>query len=505
MSGKFGDAVADLTRAIELEPKNVDHYANRADARLRIGDSEGALRDASRALDLDPGSYRAYYALGQARNARGEFAKALENLDRVVELNPRAPAAYLERAAARDGLGNRDGAESDRIQAIRLDEEAMRKIGARQPETHVRQGNGKTSLPAIAVGDPVYLEFCHRIEESISKEGGSWVDQKIDVAALIDRALRGLQGIPRVDDFVRKHAFESATLGTLTAREISETDGRYRFLHLRSTGNRRQAVFRSLRGDEFKYQEFLIEPSADGSLRIVDVYLRGLGDWFSEAIRSTAITLSTKRVGMGLFVPNEYVSGMEDILSMEPLRRSGKADAALKVYFKLPPFLQKAKIALASRLAAAREQGDEASRAALEALQTAFPADPSVSILIIAPLTDLRRFAEALAAVDALENVVGRDPYLDFKRSEILFMAEDYGKAQEVALKAIREEKTLIEPYQILVKISIREKKYSDTARWLTSLENDARVQLADPTQISELKEFVASPEYRAWVKSRGK
>jgi tetratricopeptide (TPR) repeat protein len=504
MSGKFSGAVSDLTRAIELEPKRAYHYANRADALLRNGDPEAALRDATRACELDPNTIWGYYALGKVRNARGEFAKALENFDRAIELKRTAPGLYLERADARDGLGDRQGAESDRIQAIRLDEERTRKIAAREPGTPLPQANLRESLPANAVGEPVYLEFSRRIEVSISKEGGSWVDQMIDAASLADRALRGLPRIERMNAFVLKQASQRTTIGTQTARQISETGGEFTFLRLRTVGDTRQAVFRIRNGDDFGYQEYLMEASADRTLRIVDICQRGLvGAWNSEEIRRLAIVTMTGRVGLGSLVPNQYFAGTKNIEKMDALWRSGKGEEALKVYSELPPFMRKAKLALVIRLMAARQLGLEDSPAALDALQTAFSADPSVSIVLMVSLTDSRRFAEALAAVDALEKTVGGDAYLEFKRSEILFIAEDYEKAKEAAMRAIRAEKTLAEPYNMMVRISVRKKQFSDAARWLTSLERDAGVQLSDLSKIEEFKEFVASPEYREWAKSR--
>src|SRR5205823_6036781 len=140
---------------------------------------------------------------------------------------------------------------------------------------------------------------------------------------------------------------------------------------------------------------------------------------------------------------------------------------------------------------------------ALDALQTAFPSDPSVSIVLMVSLADSGRFAEALAAVDALEKAVGGDAYLEFKRSEILFIAEDYERAKQAALRAIQAEKTLAQPYNMMVRISVRKNLFSDAVRWLISLERDAGAQLADLTKIEEFKEFIASSEYREWAKSR--
>jgi tetratricopeptide (TPR) repeat protein len=95
-------------------------YLQRAAARLKRRDLNGAMADADEALRLDPKSAEAFRLRGEARLLRlRQDARA--DLDEAIRLDPKSAAAYVDRAKARMLQGDRDGAWADCEQAIRLD------------------------------------------------------------------------------------------------------------------------------------------------------------------------------------------------------------------------------------------------------------------------------------------------------------------------------------------------------------------------------------------------
>jgi hypothetical protein len=77
-------AIADCTRALELEPLAVDAWVLRAAARLNQKDDDGALADFSHALELDPqkrrGLLRARFHQGAQRRPRWSHRRLLSRL-----------------------------------------------------------------------------------------------------------------------------------------------------------------------------------------------------------------------------------------------------------------------------------------------------------------------------------------------------------------------------------------------------------------------------------------
>ncbi|MBE7702869.1 MAG: tetratricopeptide repeat protein [Cyanobacteria bacterium SIG28] len=89
----FDDAILDYTKALQLNEKMTDAYYNRAKILLSRKDIENpdfnrAIADLEKALELDPNFVEALYAMGAAQKKVENYHKALEYLNRAVELNP---------------------------------------------------------------------------------------------------------------------------------------------------------------------------------------------------------------------------------------------------------------------------------------------------------------------------------------------------------------------------------------------------------------------------------
>ena len=59
--GDRAGAIADYTRAIKLDPKNVNAYNNRGTEKQNVGDIAGALADLGRAIEINPHDPDPYY------------------------------------------------------------------------------------------------------------------------------------------------------------------------------------------------------------------------------------------------------------------------------------------------------------------------------------------------------------------------------------------------------------------------------------------------------------
>jgi len=124
-------AIADLDKAIELDPKSTDGYRCRAEKRRISGDLDAALADATRALELDPSNASAHVTLGNTLDDMGrtaeaiiEYGEAIELASSAADMDARLLAnAYNQRSIARGRLDNDAGAAADLDKAIELDPE----------------------------------------------------------------------------------------------------------------------------------------------------------------------------------------------------------------------------------------------------------------------------------------------------------------------------------------------------------------------------------------------
>lgn len=146
-------AIADYTRAIELEPQNPNHYNNRGNAfraldrpkeatadfsraiginpefahpyhnrglcRLDLGDFDGAIADQTKAIELKPSYVDAFYNRGLARQEKGDLKGAIDDFTQVRALDPRNVSALVDRGECKRKLGDFKGAIADQAEAAR--------------------------------------------------------------------------------------------------------------------------------------------------------------------------------------------------------------------------------------------------------------------------------------------------------------------------------------------------------------------------------------------------
>ena len=98
IKGDVVGAIADINRAIELDPKLAAAYYNRAYTKQGKGDIDGAIADYTRAIELQPDSAAAYYNRGGARRSKDDFDGAIADFDRVIKLKPKEAVAYAFRS-----------------------------------------------------------------------------------------------------------------------------------------------------------------------------------------------------------------------------------------------------------------------------------------------------------------------------------------------------------------------------------------------------------------------
>lgn len=114
--GGFGEQVAACSEVLDGQPDaatRLNALVRRAGAHFRSGQTDDAIADISRAIELAPDNATVYRARGMMRNARFEHELALADLDKALELAPGDIGALRHRAYAYEALGQDDKAMAD--------------------------------------------------------------------------------------------------------------------------------------------------------------------------------------------------------------------------------------------------------------------------------------------------------------------------------------------------------------------------------------------------------
>src|SRR6266404_3194788 len=107
--GDFNRAIAEMKRALELDPLSVVFSVDLGVAYYFDGRYQEGIAQTRKALDLDPNAYYAYYNLGELLEESGDFSGAISEYKKSVALDTDPyPLALLGRAEALNG--NREAA-----------------------------------------------------------------------------------------------------------------------------------------------------------------------------------------------------------------------------------------------------------------------------------------------------------------------------------------------------------------------------------------------------------
>lgn len=361
-------------------------------------------------------------------------------------------------------------------------------------------------LLQAAPDEAACLEIARKIEASIREGDGKDVDVILDRAKLVERSLKGAPGDAKFKAGFRAGLLKSFSLGPALAQVVRENGGTYTFLRLRAEGDTRRALFRMVLGDSFNYHDFRIETEAGGALQVTDTHVFLSGEWLSETFRRSYLGLVAAEPGMlGKLTgkENEYVKALTKINEMTTLKQEGKSAEALRVFAALPPEVQKDKMALLLRYQAAAEAAPSELPKILADFEKAHPGDACLPAISIGAHLEAGRLDKALAALDAVDASVGGDAYLDVQRASVHLRAKAFDKAKVSALRAKDREKGLADAYWTLVTISLEEKAYGDTLKWLRAVEKDLGLEISDLTKIEIYAGFVKSPEHEEWLKGK--
>ncbi len=118
--GEVESAIAALTSAVALEPRDLEAWYDQAEALSRAERFEDALVPAGRAIELDPDLARARYVRAVARLRLGDLAGAEEDAARAAEIDPKLRPPLLVLGNARVYLKDIEGAVAAYTRAIEL-------------------------------------------------------------------------------------------------------------------------------------------------------------------------------------------------------------------------------------------------------------------------------------------------------------------------------------------------------------------------------------------------
>lgn len=120
-SEQYQSAIENYNKAIELDPNYKIAYYNRGNTYGNLGQHEKAIEDYNKAIELDSNYVIAYNNRGVAYKNLKQYEKAIQDYSKAIELDPNDATFYSNRGAAYKNLEQYEKAIEDYTRAIQLD------------------------------------------------------------------------------------------------------------------------------------------------------------------------------------------------------------------------------------------------------------------------------------------------------------------------------------------------------------------------------------------------
>ncbi|MCX7717193.1 MAG: tetratricopeptide repeat protein [Candidatus Sumerlaeaceae bacterium] len=124
--GDIEKTIANLNRALKLNPENKDALFFLGSLYRDNGDTSGAVATLTQLVKLDPKYPRAHFSLASAYLERGELEQALKHFDEEVKLDPLNDEALTDRADVHIQMANYEKAEEDLKRAMQIQRDKWR-------------------------------------------------------------------------------------------------------------------------------------------------------------------------------------------------------------------------------------------------------------------------------------------------------------------------------------------------------------------------------------------
>lgn len=144
-AGRYDDAIADFNRALQINPRFAQAYANRGLVYRLKNDDANALADYNRALQVNPQYANAYVRRGNVYRRQNQLALALEDYNQAIKIDRTDPEAFHNRGLVYQAQKLHNFALEDFTTAIGLSPQAAPPYNARG-ESYLVTGDAQSAL-----------------------------------------------------------------------------------------------------------------------------------------------------------------------------------------------------------------------------------------------------------------------------------------------------------------------------------------------------------------------
>ena len=253
------------------------------------------------------------------------------------------------------------------------------------------------------------IQFAKDLEQSIQKGEADLLDNAFDKDTFIDK-----MNLPNTADGkgFGKGVVNKLKLGTQITTALSDMDN-FDFIRHYVKEGKHHLIFRVFTNKEsaLNYHDYELMKISD-KCKIADVYVYMSGETLAETMANMFKSL----FGTSNDPSQKNLEGADDVVAVRKLmQRRNFADAKKKIDV-LPDYIKATKSLMLLNVLICSELSNEEYSEAINSFKQKFPNEPNMNLMMIDGYCLQKDYTSMLAAINALDAQIDKDPLLDYYR-----------------------------------------------------------------------------------------
>ncbi|AXY75295.1 hypothetical protein D3H65_15460 [Paraflavitalea soli] len=269
-------------------------------------------------------------------------------------------------------------------------------------------------------------QLARSLENSMNKKSAAKFNEALDVASLQKRIQEaGSQKIDtRIVDGAMKE-LKSGQLGSQIIQALGKT-GTYQLVKQYEKDKNQHLVFRMYANSKLNYHDLEVIKKKD-QVKISDVFIYMTGENLSATLAESALLMTENLDNLTEMDKNR----LNNIKRIRQLINQEEYTKAQALYKELPAVLKQTKLFQMMYVQIAAGLGNDEYLKAMTDYKKSYPNAANVYLLMIDAYILKEEYDNALQAVNQLDSLINKDPFLDYYRGLIYKMTGNKAKQLE--------------------------------------------------------------------------
>lgn len=344
------------------------------------------------------------------------------------------------------------------------------------------------------------------IELAANQVDLSKIDKFFDLKAILEAHLSdfGLRG-----EILTSFHPEAELMKKAMVSVISQ--GRPKFIRLRSHQDSPSALFRFSFDGQFDYVELIFHKLSSNHFVAVDTYEHSTGDKFSsqllaelfQKLQSDDSVFLTRMIHEDLPKAEKLMTALLVTQARKSLSQ-GELEVTKSKLDKVPDTLSKNPEVLLTKVRLYKAESNlNESRQTLEELDHLYHDLPASIMMQYSLAIQNEDFTKAHEYLDQLQSVIQQDPYLDFHHAYLYNLQKDFARAMRITNEFLKTEPGNPNAWLAIFQIGSDSKNYEDASKALNVLNKKFSIPATKFQNDSRFKSFFQSPHGQKWKESQ--